>query len=682
MKNNIKKFKMKNNINKLFKGCMVVASLTMLSSCSDSFLKQDPLSFYEPKTTYATEAGLQAALATCDLHYKTMLMDGNGNVLPIASVYFMSDLGLYAKTDAGGGIMDDFANKITPTSGMAGGGDSNAMIRFWDEAWSGIKYANTVLSYVDQVAGLNAATRDAYKGRAYFHRAYKYYHQALLFGDIPLVTKIIEVPKQNYKSTSKEAIFKMLINDLEFAVAHVPAQKNMPYLGAVNQEACMQLLIKCYLVNGDFKKAEDMATDLIQNHGLALMTAPFGTNVPSGNPTTWAVQRNVLWDLHRGENITAPANKETILPILNYNDENFTQYLTMRALGVHWSNGDIMDPSGIGSPTFNWARNTSSYNSQLDWLRVLGRGIGCFRTSYHYNKTIWSYDGEIDTQDLRHNRAMGNWVEMEDIKYNRPNTPFFGKNMQLYATEDYKDASGKVIVAKGTLLCKDTIRSWFPIPLYKMYILDVAAEQNNGANQFNGATKGTSCSNGNMYLFRLAETYLLRAEARFYQGNAAGAAQDVNVIRSRANAKKMFTTVTIGDICDERARELYMEEWRQPELTRISWCLAKSGKPDEWGNTYDINTWDKQGGTDLNGGSYWFKRLTHYSLFNHGTILSKVNLNYQVDKHNLFWPIPNAAITANIGAKLSQNFGYDGYDANTTKWATWEEAVADESKTN
>ncbi len=673
---------MKNNINKLFKGCMVFASLTMLASCDESFLKQDPLSFYEPKTTYATEAGLQAALAMCDLHYKTMLMDGNGNVLPIASVYFMSDIGLYAKTDAGGGIMDDFANKITPTSGMAGGGDSNAMIRFWDEAWNGIKYANTVLSYVDQVEGLNDATRDAYKGRAYFHRAYKYYHQALLFGDIPLVTKIIEVPKQNYKSTSKEAIFKMLINDLEFAVAHVAAQKNMPYLGAVNQEACMQLLIKCYLVNGDFKKAEDMATDLIQNHGLALMTAPFGTNVPSGNPTTWAVQRNVLWDLHRGDNITAPANKETILPILNYNDQNFTQYLTMRALGVHWSNGDIMDPSGIGSPTFNWARNTSSFNSQLDWLRVLGRGIGCFRTSHHYNKTIWSYDGEIDAQDLRHSRAMGNWVEMEDIKYNRPNSPFLGKNMQLYATDDYKDASGKVIVAKGTLLCKDTIRSWFPIPLYKMYILDVAAEQNNGANQFNGATKGTYCSNGNMYLFRLAETYLLRAEAKFYQGKAAEAAQDVNVVRSRANAKKMFTTVTIGDICDERARELYMEEWRQPELTRISWCLAKSGKPDEFGNTYDIKTWDKQNGTDLNGGSYWFKRLTRYSLFNHGTILSKVNLNYQVDKRNLFWPVPNAAITANIGAKLSQNFGYDGYDANTPKWETWEEAVADESKTN
>ncbi len=681
MENNIKKIKMKNTIiQKISRGLMAVVLLAMMTGCTDGFLKQDPLSFYEPTSTYVTEDGLRSALAMCDLHYKTMLMDGNGNVLPIASVYFMTDIGLYAKTDAGGGIMDDFANKITPTSGMAGGGDSNAMNRFWDEAWTGIKYANTVLSYVDKVKGLDETTRNAYKGRAYFHRAYKYYHQVLLFGDIPLVTKIIEVPKQNYTSTSKEAIFKMLIHDLEFAVNNVPPQKNMPYYGPVNQEACMQLLIKCYMVNGDFKKAEDMATDLIENHGLALMTQPFGTLVPSGNPDTWAVQRNVLWDLHRGDNIAAPSNKETILPVLNYNSQNFTQYLTMRALGVHWSNGDIMDPTGLGSPTYNWSRNAKEYNKNLDWLRVLGRGIGCFRTSYHFNKTIWTYNGVVDTQDLRHSRSVGNWVEMEDIKYNRPNSKFNGKNMQLFASEDYKDESGKVLIAKGTLLCKDTIRSWYPIPLYKMYILDVGAEENKNANQFNGATKGSYCSNGNMYLFRLAETYLLRAEAKFYQGNAAGAAQDVQVVRNRANAEKVFTTVTIGDICDERARELYMEEWRQPELTRISWCLAKSGKTDEWGNTYDINTWDKQDGTDLNGGSYWFKRCTRYSLFNRGPILSKVNLNYQVDKHNIFWPVPNSAITANIGAPLRQNFGYDGYDANIPMWTNWEEAVADEDK--
>lgn len=658
---------------------MAVVSVAMLASCSDSFLEQDPLSFYDPNNTYATESGLQSAMAMCDLGLKEMLMDGNGNLIPMASLYFMTDLGLYAKTDAGS-PMDDFANKITPTSGMKGGGDENAMSRFWDRGWVSVKFANTILSYVDQVTTLDEATRDAYKGRAYFHRAYAYYHQALLFGDIPLVTKIIEVPKQNYKSTSKEAIFQMLVHDLEFAVEHVPAQKDIPYVGTVNQEACMQLLIKCYLVVGEYKKAEDMATDLINNHGLALMESPFGTLV-TGNDQTWQIQRNVLWDLHRGENVAIPENKETIMPILNYHSESFIGYPQMRAMCVHWSNGIIMDPHRTSSPTYNYSRNDSRYDENLDWVRALGRGIGCFRTSYHYNQTIWSYDGEVDTQDMRHNSEMGNWVEMTDLKYNNPASDFYGQNMMLYAPEDWTSEDGKVKVTKGELLCSDTIRSWYPTPLYKVYIKDAAAEENMGANQFNGATKGNTCSNGNMYLFRLAETYLLRAEAKFYQGNAAGAAEDVNVVRRRANAKKMFTTVTIGDICDERARELYLEEWRQPELTRVSWCLARSGQPDEWGDTYDLATWDKQSGTDLNGGSYWFKRCTRYSIFNHGPIFSGKELNYQVDKRNLFWPVPNSAITANIGAQLRQNYGYDGYDDSVMMFTNWEEAVADEDKT-
>ncbi len=671
---------MKNYLDILQKGSAVMAFVTIFTSCSDSFLKQDPLSFYEPSATYANEAGLQAAMAMCDKHLKDIILDGNGNVVPMATNYLMSDIGLYAKTDAGGGFQDNFDGKITPTSGMSDGGDANAMQRFWSQGYTGIKYANTVLSYVDKVATLNDKTRDEYKGRAYFHRAYKYYHLVLQFGDIPLVTKIISVPKQNYKTTTKEAIFKMLVSDLEFAVEKVPSQRDMLYVGMVNKEACMHLLAKCYLVIGEYSKAEQMATKLIEEQGLRLMTEPFGTFIKSGNDNTWKVERNVLWDLHRGDNVCSPANKEMIMPILNFNAQNLTGYPVMRAIGVHWSNGVIRDPSGLSAPTSNYARNNGKYNTNLDWLRVLGRGIGCFRTSYHYNARIWNVDGASDGEDLRHNRKIGNWVEMEDIRYNNPSSPFYDKPMQLYATKNYVDPkSGIVTVHAGDLLCGDTIRSWYPIPLYKNYVLDQTAENNMGANQFNGVSTG---SNGNMYLFRLAETYLIRAEAKFYQGNSAGAASDVNAVRSRAKARHMFENVTIGDIVDERARELFFEEWRQAELVRVSWCLAKSGKADEWGNTYDLKNWDKQEGVDKSGGSYWFRRLTTYSLFNKGVIQSNgTSFNFQVNKHNLFWPIPNSAITANNGARLQQNFGYDGYDASIEMWSSWEDAVADEDKT-
>ena len=84
------------------------------------------------------------------------------------------------------------------------------------------------------------------------------------------------------------------------------------------------------------------------------------------------------------------------------------------------------------------------------------------------------------------------------------------------------------------------------------------------------------------YIFRIAETYLLRAEAYIWKGDAASlqkAADDVNAVRRRAGADELDASqMTIRMILDERARELYYEEPRKSELTRIAFIYAKTGK--------------------------------------------------------------------------------------------------------
>ena len=77
------------------------------------------------------------------------------------------------------------------------------------------------------------------------------------------------------------------------------------------------------------------------------------------------------------------------------------------------------------------------------------------------------------------------------------------------------------------------------------------------------------------------------------------------------------------------------------------------------------------------------QRIIHYSYYNRGYTISSGSasaINYTMDKRNVFWPIPNEAITANNKAKLAQNYGYDGYDPSVEMWDNWEDAVADESK--
>lgn len=651
---------------------IAVCGLALMGGCSKDFLKPDPLSIYEPATTFSTESGLKAALAISDRHIRSYWTNtgANTNSVVIGTEYMFSDLAVYGKTDVDGNSVNyNFADNLKPTGGAAGpgGNDGNYINHYWEETYNGIKYANTILTYVDKVGSLSEATKNAYKGRAYFHRAFRYLALVFQYGDVPLITKILEVPKQNYRSTKKAAILDMITKDMEFAVEWVPEQKDMTYIGSVNKGACRMLLIKCYLATGQFQKAKDQADVLINQSGYTLMKNTFGTFYPGGEPQTWKITRNVIWDLHRPENKLIAANTETIMGIPNRGAQSNIAFATMRIFTPLYNSGNLKTPGGQNALDL-YARNNANYRADLDYGRALGRGIGTFRPTPFAQKGLWVVNGIEDVDDLRHNSSVGNWVRMDSLKYGTAGNAYRGQNLKLYHP------------TTGALLCADTIRSWFQWPHYKVFITDAEAEANLGANAYAGASKG---SNADWYLYRLAEAYLLRAEAKFYLGDAAGAAVDVNEIRKRAGCSQLYTTVTIGDIMNERARELYLEEWRHMELSRVSYCLALSGKPDEWGNVYSVDTYDKSSGTDLSGGSYWYKRV-----INNGGIYNRVGinsnnrtLNYKMDKCNLYWPIPNSSITANNKGVLSQNYGYDGYDAATPKWDTWQEAVADEDKT-
>lgn len=656
------------NIRFLKKTLLITTACLFSASCSEDFLDPDPLSLYEPTETFSTLSGLEAAMAICDRHlrtYWTYYNSSSNNIsVPIGTEYLFSDLGMNGKTDDSN-LFSNIATRLTPTSG-AEDGDRNRISYFWDETYNGIKYANTITNFIDNVEDIDDETKNAYIGRAYFHRAFRYMALVFQFGDVPLVTKILTVPKENYKSTTKAAILEMITEQMEFAVEWVPEQADMDYIGMINKGACRQLLIKCYLATGQFAKAEEQANILIDQSGYSLMQSTFGTFNEGGESETWPITRNVIWDLHRPENKLLTTNTEVILGMPNSGStsESFIQFLTMRIFGPFWSSSNVITPDGKSNGVINYSRASSNYNVEYDYTRAVGRGIGTVRPTRYAQHEMWYVNNVDDAGDLRHNTDVGNWVTMESLKYNNPESAYFGQNISLYSPLD------------NSLLCADTVRDWFDWPHYKIYLEDVQAEANTSTGNFNGATNG---SNANWYCYRLAETYLLRAEAKFYQGKTTEAAQDVNAVRQRAQCDQLYATVTIGDIMDERARELYLEEWRNVELTRVSYCLALSGQPDEWNNTYDITTFDQQTGTDKTGGSYWYQRIYKHSAYNHGEVTVKDGtFDFTMDKHNLYWPIPNSAIAANRKAELAQNFGYDGYNASVEKWDNWEDAVADE----
>ncbi|MDL2213811.1 RagB/SusD family nutrient uptake outer membrane protein [Bacteroides sp. OttesenSCG-928-N06] len=630
---------------------LLITGVIALSGCSEDFLKPDPLSFYEPEKTFTTISGLESVQATADRHLRTYWSYYNRAdlSLPISSEYMMSDLMVAAKTDDGN-IFADIATRLTPTNGFHND-NINRLNYFWYETYTGIKSANTILSYIDNVP-MDDKTRKEFMGRAYFHRSFRYLALCFQFKNVPLITKILQVPKLNYKSTKREAILEMITKDMENAVDWVPEQSEMKYIGMINKGACRQLLIKCYLAKGDWDNAIKQADILINQSGYELMTNTFG-NFINPYPETWNITRNVIWDLHRPENKSIKANKEVILSMPNLpNTTSAVAFNAMRNWLPFWSGSMIKAPD-TKTAVMIYQQTNGNYRSEHDYSRALGRGIAHVRPTHFATHSLWCVNGVNDATDLRHNTEVGNWVTMESLKYNNPACKNFGENLRLY------DDNGKV-------LCTDTIRCWFDWPHYKYYYEDDVQTANPAHTNHTGGA-------GDLYCYRLAETYLLRAEAKFYKGDIAGATADVNKIRERAQCTEMYDAVTIGDIVNERARELHMEEWRWTELSRISYSLALSGKADEWGNTYTV---DK-----LSESSYWFNRIEKYNNYYNKGAEAK-GRKYTMAPHNIYMPIPQGQIDKNRDGELAQNPGYNDHNPATPMWETWEEAVADEDIIN
>lgn len=105
-----------------------------------------------------------------------------------------------------------------------GGSEVNQLGYYWSESYEGIKSANTIISYLPNVE-MDENARNAYLGRAYFHRSFRYLHLVFMFKDIPFITKLVNTPKFDFRSTSREAILQKLMADMEFAVQWVPDQK-------------------------------------------------------------------------------------------------------------------------------------------------------------------------------------------------------------------------------------------------------------------------------------------------------------------------------------------------------------------------------------------------------------------------------------------------------------------------
>lgn len=572
---------------------LLISVLTVISfACQDDWLDIRPLSIYTPESIYIDKAGMDAVM----LALRRGLRDEfYGGLDMLISESICTDVGVAGAKNALS--THNFVIQVTPF----GTGQNNFFL-YWNLAFNQIRNANVIISRIDAPSWKTENEKNEILAEAYFHRAYWYYRLVHQFGDVPFLNHEYTAPKIDFYTHSRHCILNKIQTDLEFSVKWLPEVVDP---GKVNRAAGYHLLTKIYLANNQYDKAILSASSVINDGKYSLIEKRFGS-VANNN------RFNVIWDLHQKENKSASTNTEKILVVQDkygFPGAEVSQgtQAMYNYVPAWWNANYIRDPNGV--------RGCVDTKNEPQVIK-LGRGNGNLRPSNYYAYEIWT-----DLNDLRHSSDT-NWMPTSKMRYNNPASNYYGKVIDIKYTNP-----------------SDTFQAYYPWPQYKTYISD----EERPDQPYGG--------HSDWYVFRLAETYLLRAEAYYWNNDLSKAAADVNVVRLRAKASPISATqLTIEYILDERARELYCEEPRKTELTRIAFIMAENGL-----NGYSMETFSQK--------NYWFDRVNGKNGIYKDKYLWGTN-PYTIQPYHVLWPIPQDAIDSNVGGRINQNAGYTGSENN------------------
>ncbi|MCC5930093.1 MAG: RagB/SusD family nutrient uptake outer membrane protein [Cyclobacteriaceae bacterium] len=543
----------------------------------DEILREVPLDFASPENSYITPADFTSAVNALYDQARFALSDGEKR--PMDYLY-ATDLG-YNGANQLNEYFGSYQATLLPTSEQA--------LFPWKTYYGIISMSNVILNRLDNSA-LTGSQKILVEAQAKLFRGLAYRNLAHLYGGVPIELNEVRSPKTDYVRASRTEVYEQAKSDLEFAAANLPGIAQVRD-GEISNLAAYHILAEVYVTLKKWNDAIQAATVVINDPSTALMTQRFGSlaNEPG----------DVYWDLSRRYNQNRGSGNTEGIWVWQYEVDlpggsTFSSTLAGPQLErdhapFTWG-FSVRDPSGV-TPFLNLGVSDNTG----------GRGIGRFRGTNHLNYGIWEYDWN----DMRNSQ----YNMVRDVKFNNPASEWYGRYISEFMSRFRQNRD-------------DTIRRFYP------YQAKVTTPGQHPPELFvdpilktlNAAAAGTTYSD--QYHIRLAETYLLRAEAHLGNGNLAEAANDINVIRTRANAKLVTAgEIDIDFILDERMRELGVEEKRRLTLNRLELLYDRTLRYCE----------GKPGIAPRAAG---------------------------VQPHNNLYPIPFSEIERNTGAVLAQNPGY------------------------
>jgi len=553
-------------MNILFKKIIRISLvILLLTACSKSILDENPPNILAGETIFKDLAGFESAL--------------NG-------LYNVARHGRWQSEKIENAIngVDNMTSNYTRSKIFYNWEGTNSpadddLLETFNWLYEIVNASNTIIAYSSD-AKINwtggSDTPDGNKNRVIAEaralRAWAFRRLTYSWGDVPLTLTLESTVRTDWVRTPVAEVRKQAIKDYKFAQQYVPTEASKQ--GRITKGAVQTLLAEMYLTIGKPDSALYWCDQAINNPAYKLVTARYGVNktYPFGSP---------FGDMFKEGNQNREQGNTEALWVFQFELANAVDPQgseLSRALTANfnlWVIPGKLGETGVKALTYTAERG--------------GRGKS------YFTPTKWWIDSYESGDDRAQDYIMRKYYILKDASTNAP----YGADK---LPKGYK--VGDTVFCKWTQPI--TATNWSK-PDWPYSRKSESCDPSNMANDFGFYDQ--------IYM-RLADTYLLKAEAQLKLGNASGAATTINVIRARSKATPVLAAdVTLDYILDERSRELFIEEERRGTLLRTH---------------------------------KWYERTKAHNFFGGDKIALRDTL----------FPIPQDVIDANLTKEFPQNPGW------------------------
>lgn len=598
---------------------MAGALLLNNTSCSD-FLVEDNKVGQTADLTYSTATGIQGLVGSCYSFARTWYGKESGLGL--------SEMGTDLFYHGYDNKQKSLCTYNLTSASLDGNTSDNACLdQYWEAFYCAVDVCNTALQYVPKCPAINENLKNQFLGEAYFLRAFYYFHMVNIWGAVPYngeaINKVITDPER----TSEEEIYANILADLDQSIAlfetagyKTKAEGRANYWSARAMKARVLLYSASWLNKTEnYAKAKTEAEAVIGS-GIASFYDNYADTWSMDNEDV-SKNKEAIFGITYSSDIATNVNcvPKRYKTDANGNNMDYNGLVTrtgysrggsamlLMFVGM-WNNG-ASDLGNNGKETFvRVLGETTSYITHLvtgekvdvaAHYSPYGRGF----TRYLPSMYLWKLLDKNRATDQRTDATiLEAYTVPAGLAGSSKNYPQIQDTAIYYCPLDGNSAEGQAKQAWAKNRYRIQFMSNGDIPVYttsdpvtaKPSEAAVATSSVYGDARYNSYKIGGWCSFpgikkflDNVYnptypthdissrdamVLRLAEMYLIKAEAELGSGNAGAALGTLNELRAKraipGKDNSLKGTVDINTILDERAIELCGEQQRWFDLKR------------------------------------------------------------------------------------------------------------------